>query len=209
VSLEHIKKMCELDEQHKLKLLPGLKLKDLNPNHFEEKKNGFSSCLVKPQRQCSHKMISRAIKTALSDFCPQKVYEAKVFLKNFKEMFSLLIILDKLSQGMWKPVQTGVLISTEAAFHLRNYFLNQQGFKYVFLSRFSQDILENLYSTTRRKTPNPRAREFRSAFRIIVLAQFFQPIRQGEYAVDDSVHLMDFLCKCTDLAEDHGEILND
>lgn len=124
-------------------------------------------------------MISRAIKTALSDFCPQKVYEAKVFLKNFKEMFSLLIILDKLSQGMWKPVQTGVLISTEAAFHLRNYFLNQQGFKYVFLSRFSQDILENLYSTTRRKTPNPRAREFRSAFRIIVLAQFFQPIRQG------------------------------
>lgn len=49
--------MCELDEQHKLKLLPGLKLKDLNPNHFEEKKNGFSSCLVKPQCRCSHKVF--------------------------------------------------------------------------------------------------------------------------------------------------------
>uniref|UniRef100_A0A6B0UQ69 Putative secreted protein n=1 Tax=Ixodes ricinus TaxID=34613 RepID=A0A6B0UQ69_IXORI len=68
-------------------------------------------------------MTSRAIKTALSDFCPQKAHEVKVFLENFKEMFSLLVISDNLSKVALKPVQTGVLISTKAALHLRNHFL--------------------------------------------------------------------------------------
>ncbi|XP_040079617.1 uncharacterized protein LOC120851119 [Ixodes scapularis] len=36
VSLEDVTKMCVLDKKHKLKLLPNLKLKDENPNHFEK-----------------------------------------------------------------------------------------------------------------------------------------------------------------------------
>ncbi|XP_075726768.1 uncharacterized protein LOC142768645 [Rhipicephalus microplus] len=36
VSLEHIKKACELDAKHQLKLLPVLKLRDLDPSHSEK-----------------------------------------------------------------------------------------------------------------------------------------------------------------------------
>lgn len=70
------------------------------------------------------------------------------------------------------------------------------------LSRLSQDGLENLFSTVRFKTPLPRAREFRSTFRIIVLAQFSQPSRHGSYAVDDSQNLLFFLAEKKDLAKD-------
>ncbi|XP_042146368.1 uncharacterized protein LOC121835887 [Ixodes scapularis] len=148
VSLEHVKKMCELDEQHKLKLLPGLKLKDLNPNHFEKMDVASAVALLNHSVGAAIRylvslqkllkealttawffkqvfrwftlMTSPAMKTALSDFCPEKAHEAKVFMENFKEMFSLLVILDNLSKVARKPVQTGVLISTEAALHLRN-----------------------------------------------------------------------------------------
>ncbi|KAH6938832.1 hypothetical protein HPB50_013317 [Hyalomma asiaticum] len=36
VSLEHVWKACEIDAGHKLKLLPHLRLRDLDPNHFEK-----------------------------------------------------------------------------------------------------------------------------------------------------------------------------
>ncbi|KAL3177080.1 hypothetical protein MRX96_009784 [Rhipicephalus microplus] len=36
VSLENIKKACELDAKHQLKLLPHLKLRNLDPSHFEK-----------------------------------------------------------------------------------------------------------------------------------------------------------------------------
>ncbi|KAK8778793.1 hypothetical protein V5799_019866, partial [Amblyomma americanum] len=61
------------------------------------------------------------------------------------------------------------------------------------LSRLSQDALENLFSTARLKTPIPRAREFKTTFRIIVLAQFSQPSRHSSYSADDSHDLLAFL----------------
>ncbi|KAL3182547.1 hypothetical protein MRX96_007221 [Rhipicephalus microplus] len=43
VFLKHIKKACELDPKHQVKLLPHLKLRDLDPSHFEKLRQ-FAKC---------------------------------------------------------------------------------------------------------------------------------------------------------------------
>lgn len=61
--------------------------------------------------------------------------------------------------------------------------------KYLFLSRFTRDARENLFSTVRAKNPVPRTRDFKVALRLITMSQFFRPSRSGSYDVDDSAYL--------------------
>ncbi|KAH7959930.1 hypothetical protein HPB49_015134 [Dermacentor silvarum] len=44
VSLEHARKACEIDAGHKLKLLPHLRLRDLDPNHYEKMNVASAPC---------------------------------------------------------------------------------------------------------------------------------------------------------------------
>ncbi|KAG0437037.1 hypothetical protein HPB47_017636 [Ixodes persulcatus] len=69
---------------------------------------------------------------------------------------------------------------------MQDLFLQDKHFKYLFLSRFTQDALENLFSTIRAQNPMPRARDFKMALRLIAMSQFFRPSRSGSYDVDDS-----------------------
>lgn len=230
VSLEHVRQACKIDDTHQLKLMPHLKTRDLDPNHFEKMNVASAHALLHHSTAAALRylvnrsqlpkealttaffleqvfrwftiMTSRTRKTALSELCPQKADEAKNFLRDFVALFTNLLIVDKEGKGAWKPVQTGAVISTMSALSLREYFIAEQGFKFLMLSRLSQDALENLFSSIRFKTPVPRAREFKSTFRIIVLAQFSQPSRHGSYAVDESQDLLLFLKDKKELVKD-------
>ncbi|KAH8027231.1 hypothetical protein HPB51_003684 [Rhipicephalus microplus] len=111
VFLEHINKACELDSKHQLKLLPHLKLRDLDPSHFEKMNVATAHALFHHStaaglRYLVHRnhlpeealttaffleqvfrwltiMTSRTMQTALSELCPQKGDEAECFLVTF------------------------------------------------------------------------------------------------------------------------------
>lgn len=229
VSLKYVQQLCEIDEKHSLKLAPHLKLKHLNPSHYD-KMNVSTACalfnhsitaalrLLVEQKKMEDKalttawfldkvfrwfslMTSRTPTLALSDLCPQKGKETEAFLGDFIEMFRKLQIFDQSRpNASWKPVQTGMIITTTTALNLRELYVRSKGLKFLMLSRFSQDALENLFSAIRVKSPVPRAREFKYTLRLIVLAQFFKPSKHGSYDTDDSVHLTDFLCSRPDLS---------
>ncbi|KAH6920497.1 hypothetical protein HPB50_028515 [Hyalomma asiaticum] len=134
VSLEHIKKACEFDAKHQLKLMPHLKLRDLDPTHFEKMNVATAHALFHHATAAGLRylvlknhlpkealttaffleqvfrwftiMTSRTMKTALSELCPQKGDEAKCFLANFIAMVMDMVIVDKTGKSSWKPFQT-------------------------------------------------------------------------------------------------------
>lgn len=74
--------MCELDEKHKLKLLPGLKLKDLNPNHFEKRNVASAVSLL-------NHSVGAAIRCLVSlQELPQKALTTAWFLDQVFQWFS-------------------------------------------------------------------------------------------------------------------------
>lgn len=93
----------------------------------------------------------------------------------------------------WKPVQSGLVLTTTTTLKMQDLFLQDKPFKYLFLSRFTHDALENLFSTIRAKNSVPRARDFKMALRLIAMSQFFRPSRSGSYDVDDSAYLAQFV----------------
>lgn len=82
-------------------------------------------------------------------------------------------------------MQTGLILSTTTVLLLQELFLEDYQFKFLFLSRFSQDALENLFSTLRCKNPVPRVLEFRCSLRAATMAQFLRPSKDGSYVEDD------------------------
>ena len=59
----------------------------------------------------------------------------------------------------WKPVQTGVILSTTSILNLQSNYL-AKGHRFLLTSRFTQDCLENLFSSIRLKNPVPTALDF-------------------------------------------------
>lgn len=112
------------------------------------------------------------------------------FLEEIVDIFQNLCINSP--RRTWKPVQSGLILTTTTALRMQDIFLHEKGFNYLFLSRFTQDALENLFSTVRAKNPVPRAKDFKMALRLITMSQFFRPSRSGSYNVDDSAYLAQF-----------------
>ena len=56
---------------------------------------------------------------------------------------------------------------------------------FLLTSHFTQDCLENLFSTVRSKNPIPIALGFLRSLRLITVAQFSKSSKFGSYEVDD------------------------
>lgn len=93
-------------------------------------------------------MTSRNPTLALSKYNKNKYEECHLFLLEVINLFQKLTTGEK---GHYKPVQTGVIISTNSILHLTEYLLNDKAYKFVLTGRFSQDCLENFFSVIRSK----------------------------------------------------------
>ncbi|KAM7314521.1 uncharacterized protein ISCGN_004305 [Ixodes scapularis] len=223
VSLSYVRDVAQRDGTSALNLAPHLKDKHLDPNHYE--KMSVSSALavlnhstgsairvlVKEGKMSPaavttawfletvykwfRLMTSRTKSLAMSELNSRKHDDAVEFLSEVLDLFKKMTIHLPGKSPSWKPVQTGVVISTTAALSLQNLYLTQNNFKYLFLSRLTQDTLENLFSVIRRKNATPRPLQFKTALRTITLSQFFQPCRTGNYEMDDAEYLADFISK--------------
>ena len=114
-------------------------------------------------------MSSRTLKLALSNHNSQKLKEAIDFLEEVMELIESLQVGEK---HIWKPWQTGILITTKSVIELSRFLLESQNFKFILTSRFMQDCIENLFSLLRAKHVIPNALQVKNDLKLISVAQY-------------------------------------
>lgn len=133
-------------------------------------------------------MSSRSPTMALSLLDATKHADAVDFLNTFKHMIETA----QIGGGSFKPVQAGIIMSTTSMLQIQHRLLNEEGYRFILTSRFTQDSLENFFSTVRQRNSIPTPCEFKSALRIITLAQYLRHSKHSSYADDeDSFYLGD------------------
>ena len=218
VSVKPLHDLADFQKVLPIKLAPNLTKEKLLSNHFNKMKvshalNVFSKSAASGIRYLVEKegrskdylttawfveqtnhwfdlMSSRHPVLALSQKKIEKYDEAVQFLKSFIRIFSELRIGQK---GTWKPVQTGVIMSTTSVLQLQDELLSS-GLPYLLTSRLTQDCLENLFSLVRLKNPVPSPMGFKEALKAICVGQFLKsPNCNESYDNDDREFAADLL----------------
>ena len=211
VSAKPIRLLAEYDAAKTFKLAPKLKMSDINPSHFDKMKvasamhvfsNSVSSGLTFMAANnlvnsaiCDETkstawflglfnrwfdlMSSRSPVNALSKAKIEKYDEAIAFLRDVVHVTQALSIGD----GRWKPVQTGIILSTLSVIDLSDEILAYD-LEFLLTARLTQDCLENLFSTIRLKSSVPSPIEFRNSLKIVTVAQFLKTATRGSYNVE-------------------------
>ncbi|KAL1463996.1 hypothetical protein MTO96_027052, partial [Rhipicephalus appendiculatus] len=130
-------------------------------------------------------MCSRHIGTAFSYSKPEEYDKAVSFMLFFMNLFRDI----KIADGSWKPVQTGVLLSTTSILSLQKDLL-KEGYKFVLTARFTQDSLENLFSMIRARNPIPTPYQCKMALRVISVSQYLKHAKKGSYDIDDGAFFL-------------------
>ena len=140
-------------------------------------------------------MSTRTLHLALTNHNPQNLKEAIDFLEEVMELIQKLQVGDK---HIWKPWQTGILITTKSVIELSRYLLEFQNFSFILTSRFSQDCLENVFYVLRSKHVVPDVLQLKNDLKLLSVAQYMKKVSNSRYEEDDRGFLSEFL---DDLAE--------
>ena len=217
VSVGPLKDLVSYQEGMALKLAPKLSRGVLEPSHFEKMKVSSAMHVFSKSTSAALKymvaeenrpesylttswflekvdhwfdlMSSRNVVTALSHFKMEEYDKAISFLQDSIHLFRGLKIGP---QGSWKPVQTGLVMATTTILEIQHDLLSQ-GHKFVLTSHFTQDCLENTFSSIRLRNSVPTPVEFQYALWVVTVGQFLSPVHTGSYLEDGSDHLADFL----------------
>lgn len=122
-------------------------------------------------------MSSRHPVLALTKFDTGKYQCAISFLQSVINVFENITIG---KQGAWKPVQTGVILSTVSVLQLQDRLLNEDNFKFLLTARLTQDCLENLFSCVRSKNAVPIPLEFKNTLRLLTVSQYLKGCGDGQ-----------------------------
>jgi hypothetical protein len=115
---------------------------------------------------------SRTTTLALNKFNLRVYQETLLFLDEFITLFSSLQVApDKNGKSLWKPIQTGVILTTKSILDLQNLFLNEKKYSFLLTSRFSQDCLENVFSQIR---SHADSNSIQTGFEIVVCFSIFR-----------------------------------
>jgi hypothetical protein len=91
-----------------------------------------------------------------------------------------------------KPFQKGILISTKSCIE-HHEFLFEKGFKFVLMSRFTQDCVENLFSQVRASTPKPSCLQFKQTLRLFAVSNYICKIESSNYFQDETDNSFSFI----------------
>ena len=114
--------------------------------------------------------------------------------KNKVRKLQLLKDFINITQNMqfgkgWKPLQTGIILSTLNVVNLTNEAL-LSGFKYFLPRRLSQDALEKVFSQIRRRAGSkPTALKAKRALKLVCVSQFISDLKDIHYFSDSDKHL--------------------
>ena len=214
---DHIFEVLNHQETHTFKLTPKLSEEDLLPTHFTQMKVSTSTNVVSHTVSSALKFLSEELKKpaylttawfldqiekwfyimtsrhpscSLSKFNIEAYNEAITFLKDFMDLFATMEVGYK---KLWKPSQSGVLISTQSMLELQADLLEKKQYQFVLTSRFSQDCLENLFCVLRSKQLVPNAVQVKNNLKLICVSQYLKNSSTGSYDEDDRLFLSGFL----------------
>jgi hypothetical protein len=217
VRMKHVSKLVELQENSDLKIAPSLSRHHVEPKQFQKMKVGLAAQLI------SHSTASALRFAVQADLLPQEALTTAWFLEFVNNWFdvanarcrsqglfqssgakvqtllTMLEIAPKLTfsggrNSTWKPIQTGILISTQSLLDLYASLVATGNYHFLLTSRLTQDALENLFSQIRgRGDSHPSPVHFRHCLRLISVAQFMKVTDRSSYSIDDSTYAMPFL----------------
>ncbi|XP_064460409.1 uncharacterized protein LOC135370557 [Ornithodoros turicata] len=128
VSVRHIRKVAEIDADHELKLAPHLKLRYLDPSHYEKMNVSSAVAVLNHAVAAAIRVLvdkwfclmsSRSVSTGLSHFKENKHQDAVDFLDGFARLMST----------------AGIMVSSVSAVQLQEFFLKKQKFNIFAPSR--------------------------------------------------------------------------
>jgi hypothetical protein len=134
--------------------------------------------------------------------------------KSYPKAIHLIKKMDRIFQGIhigkkgeWKPCQRGMRVLCASLLGLQDYFLNERGYNFILLARFTQDCIENLFSLIRLRQPTPHAVTFLQCLKVITLAQYSIAVKGSSYEYEESIALegIDFLAEARRRAIERAE----
>lgn len=121
-------------------------------------------------------------KTAGDENTITKFNDSIAFLKSVVELFRKIQIGH---EPKFKPVQCGIMITTTSIIELVQYLINDRKYQFVLTARFTQDCIENLFSSIRVKHPVPTSLQFKQNLKLIAISQYFKSPHTSSYENDD------------------------
>lgn len=127
---------------------------------------------------------------ALNPKYKESYNENLLFLKECIHVFKYIIVGNRKS---WRPIQTGLIISTTSVIEFATYCFEHLKYEYLLTGRLTQDALENLFCTVRIKQRKPSAVVFKNILKIISITQIVADPSNSSYDADDRTYINDFL----------------
>ena len=109
----------------------------------------------------------------------------------------MIVLVKKLvisDRKVWKPVQTGIQLSTSVTLELSDSVMKKYRMQYFLTGRLSQDPIEDLFSQVRgRGVVHPSCLMFRQALRLVTVSQYLHVPKSASYDDDGCAYLADYL----------------
>lgn len=200
VAVSHIDDIIKYQEHLQFKLVPNLSESDLMPSHFEKMKVRTSTNVVSHHVSAALKFLSVELNqpeynttawfldliekwfTIMSSRHPilalshKKTQEYEIAISHLQNTVKVFKGMMVGSRQLWKPSQTGLLISTKSMLDIQEELIRNKEYTYLLTSRFSQDCLENLFSAVRARQIVPNAVQFKTHLKLITVSQYLKKV---------------------------------
>lgn len=120
----------------------------------------------------------------------EKYTKTVQFLESCIDLFCDMQVGKK---DIFKPVQTGLMISTKSYIEITEYLIKEHGFLYVQGARFSNDFVENFFSNVRKKFPVPNVLQFKYSLKCFTVSQYLQELPNTNYDTDTGTLLAEII----------------
>ena len=221
VSVEPVHQLVELQNKTNLKIAPSLTAAHIKPGQYEKMKVSIAAQFFSHSTASALRFLSEhgsvhenSLTTAWFldfinawfDACNARFSKAALFPQSQAKldvMHQAIQVFSKMKftgkRPGWKPIQTGVLLSTKSLLDLFDVLVMKSSLKFLLTGRFTQDSLENLFSQLRGfGDSHPSPVQLRHNLRLICLAQFMQIPKYTSYEKSDDTYLLSFFKKNID-----------
>ena len=215
VTLSHVRELVKVQDDKQLKLVPNLTAAHVSPGQYQKMRVNTAAAVLSHTTASALQfcvavniMPKEAETTAWFIDCVNKWFDAmnartikaSLFPTSQGKVNALHLLLDVIrnvrftGRDSWKPIQTGIQLSTVTVLDLFNDLVCQGNYKFLITGRLTQDCVENFFSCIRGKgDSHPSPVHFRQNLRVVSLSQFMQITPLSSYDIDDSVYFLDFL----------------
>jgi hypothetical protein len=215
VDAKYVRSLVDLQTGHSLRLAYKLNKSHISPTQYEKMRVSLAAQFLSRSTAAALEVCVR------KELLPVDALTTAWFLKFVNDWFDamnarhkqaglfrtkigkpsvlaeMLIVIQGLSfsgKKIWKPIQSGIKLSTTATLRLSKEMMLKHNLQYFLPGRLSQDPVENLFSQVRgRGVSHPSCVMFRQTLRLISVAQFLAVPKSSAYDADGCKYLVNYL----------------